>query len=201
MSEPMFPSSAADAAPAVPEPVQSGGGNRTALFVAGGLVAALVVGAGAFFMLGSGGGADEPLAAPAKGKPAASASPTPGATTKAKPTTTIKTVTVAARDPFAVLFPPTPTPKPKASSTTQVQTSTSAPTPLSPKVTLAVSRISTGKQSATVTVDGVQYATTVGKVFGKSFVMYSVFNSSCVGLLYGDQNVAVCTTAPVSVSA
>jgi hypothetical protein len=195
----MFPSSAPEAAPMPSE--QAKPGNRKALLAVGGVVAALVVGAGAFFALSSSGGSDDPVAAPAKGNPTAAASPTPSPTAKA--TTTIKTVTVAARDPFAVLFPPTPTPTAKSTapsgSTTQVQTTTSTPALVTPKVTLAVSGISTAKQTATVTVDGVKYSVAVGKVFGSKFVMYSVFNGSCVGLLYGDQNVAVCVAKPVSV--
>jgi hypothetical protein len=199
----MFPSNGtapAAAAPAADAPATSG--NRKVLLVGGGLIAALVVGAGAFVMLTSGGG-DDPLAAPIKGKPAVAASPSasPAATTKAKPTTTIKTVTVAARDPFAVLFPPTPTPVPAATSpAAQNPPSVPTPAPATPKITLGVSAINLGKQTATITVDGVKYVTSVGKVFAKTFVMYSVFNSSCVGLLYGDQNVAVCSASPVAVS-
>jgi hypothetical protein len=199
----MFPSNGtapAAAAPAAEAPATSG--NRKVLLVGGGLIAALVVGAGAFVMLTSGGG-DDPLAASTKGKPAVTASPSasPAATTKAKPTTTIKTVTVAARDPFAVLFPPTPTPAPAATSpAAQNPPSVPTPAPATPKITLGVSGINLGKQTATITVDGVKYATSVGKVFAKTFVMYSVFNSSCVGLLYGDQNVAVCSANPVAVS-
>ena len=203
MSEPMFPSNGtapAAAAQSAVEPAKAG--KRKVLLAVGGVVAALVVGGGAFVMLTSGGG-DEPVAAPAKGKPAASASPSasPSASASAKPATTIKTVTVAARDPFAVLFPPTPTATTTTTNTTTQNPGTSTPvTPVSAKITLGVSGISVGKQTATITVDGVKYATSVGKVFAKTFVMYSVFNSSCVGLLYGDQNVAVCTANPVAVS-
>jgi hypothetical protein len=199
----MFPSNGtapAAAAPAAEAPATSG--NRKLLLAGGGLLAALVVGAGAFVMLTSGGG-DDPVAAPTKGKPAVTASPSasPAPTTKSKPTTTIKTVTVAARDPFAVLFPPTPTPTPAATtSTAQNPPAVVTPAPATPKITLGVSAINLGKQTATITVDGVKYATSVGKVFAKTFVMYSVFNSSCVGLLYGDQNVAVCSANPVAVS-
>jgi hypothetical protein len=199
----MFPSNGtAPAAAAQPAAEPAKAGNRKLLLAVGGVVAALVVGAGAFVMLTSGGG-DEPVAAPAKGKPAASATPsaTPSPSASAKPATKIKTVTVAARDPFAVLFPPTPAPAATTTTTNTTQNQTSTPvTPVSAKITLGVSAISVGKQTATITVDGVKYATSVGKVFAKTFVMYSVFNSSCVGLLYGDQNVAVCSANPVAVS-
>lgn len=201
MSEPMFPSSGtAPAAPAQSATEPAKASKRTLLLAVGGTVAAVALGAVAFVLLTSGGG-DEPTAAPAKGKPAASASPSakpsPSAT---KPATTIKTVTVAARDPFAILFPPTPSAASTTTTTTQNPTSTTPVTPVTPKITLGVSGINVAKQTATITVDGVKYATSVGKVFHKTFVMYSVFNSSCVGLLYGDQNVAVCSANPVAVS-
>jgi hypothetical protein len=67
-------------------------------------------------------------------------------------------------------------------------------------VTLAVSKINTAKQTATITVDGKPYAATVGAVFGTNFVMYSVFNTQCVGILFGDQSVPVCTNAPQTVT-
>jgi membrane-associated protease RseP (regulator of RpoE activity) len=200
----MFPSTGTDpATPATSATESAKPGKRTLLLAIGGTAAAVALGAVAFVFLTSGGGED-PVAAPAKGTPAASASPaakpSPAAT---KPSTTIKTVTVAARDPFAMLFPPTPTAAPTSNTTnttTQNQTGTTPVTPVSAKLTLAVSGINLAKQTATITVDGVKYATSVGKVFDKTFVMYSVFNSSCVGLLYGDQNVAVCTANPVAVS-
>jgi hypothetical protein len=201
----MFPQSGTAAVPAAAppaEPVKAG--NRTLLLAVGGVVAALVVGGGAFFLLTSGGG-DEPAALPAKGTPVAAASPsaTPSPSASVKPKATIKTVTVAARDPFAVLFPPKPTVAPPAapSTTSTTPPSPTAPVPVAASVTLSVASVNLANQTATVTVDGTKYAATVGKVFAKTFVLYSVFNSSCVGLLYGDQNVAVCTSKPVSVTA
>jgi hypothetical protein len=113
---------------------------------------------------------------------------------------------MAARDPFAMLFPPTASASTTTASTTTTQNQTSSTpvtpvTPVTAKLTVAVSGVNVTKQTATITVDGVKYATSVGKVFDKTFVMYSVFNSTCVGLLYGDQNVAVCSANPVAVSA
>ena len=197
MSEPMFPSSGGDAAPAVSDP-QPQGTNRKALLTIGGVVGALVIGGGAFFLLsGSGGGGDQSLANPQPG--AAASAPTPSASPVT--VTTIKTVSVAARDPFAPLFP-TPAAPPAAAaappaSTTPLQGPTLAPVA---KVTLAVSAIDATKQTATVSVDGVKYPVAVGKVFAKSFLLYSVFNAQCVGVLFGDQSVPVCTTAPATVS-
>ena len=55
-------------------------------------------------------------------------------------------------------------------------------------------------QTAVVSVDGKKYAAAVGKVFGKNYMVYSVFNAQCVGVLYGDQSVPVCTTAPATIT-
>ena len=67
-------------------------------------------------------------------------------------------------------------------------------------MTLAVSAIDLKNQKATVSVDGKAYPVGVGTVFGSNYMMYSVFNAQCVGLLYGDQSVAVCTGRPVSIT-
>jgi hypothetical protein len=75
-------------------------------------------------------------------------------------------------------------------------------TPAAPTVTvtLTVSKIDATAQTATVSVDGKAYATTVGKVFAKNYMVYSVFNAKCVGVLYGDQSIPVCTTAPATIT-
>jgi hypothetical protein len=67
-------------------------------------------------------------------------------------------------------------------------------------VTLAVSAIDLKNQKATVSVDGKAYPVAVGNVFASNYMMYSVFNAQCVGVLYGDQSIAVCTGRPVSVT-
>jgi hypothetical protein len=195
----MFPSGSGDAAPIAAEP-QPSGGSRKALLAVGGAVGALVVGAGAFMLLtGSGSGGDQAPAASAPQPAASAAAPSPS--TSPRTTTTIKTVALTARDPFAVLFP-APKPKPVAPAapavTTPLQGQTAAP--VAPKITLSVSAVNPTKQTATVSVDGVKYPATIGKVFAKTFVLYSVFNAQCVGVLFGDQSVPVCTTSPQTVS-
>ena len=80
---------------------------------------------------------------------------------------------------------------------------TAAPvTPAKPivAVTLAVSKINATTQTATVTVDGKAYAVGIGALFAKNFVLYSVFNTQCVGVLFGDQSVPVCVNSPQTVS-
>ena len=199
MSEPMFPSGSGDAAPHAAEP-QPSGGSRRALLAVGGAVGALAIGAGAFVLLtGSGSGGDDSAAAPVPQTVASAPAPAPSASQRV--TTTIKTVSVTARDPFAVLFPapaPSKAPAPVAPApSTPLQGPTAAPVV---KTTLSVAAVNPTKQTATVSVDGVKYPATVGKVFAKTFLLYSVFNAQCVGVLFGDQSVPVCTNAPQTVS-
>ncbi len=215
MSEPLFPASGSTMtapAPAEPHVDEPSGGNRKVFLALAGVGAVLVAGAGAFFLLSSGGG-DE-VEAPIVAPPKASASADPGAkpSSAAKPTVVVKpaAVAVTARDPFAPLFPPdktvtTPTttdpttsgtgatPAPSASSSTGTPSTTTS-------VTLGVSGIKPATQSATISVDGKKYAAVVGQTFGKYYVLYSVFNAKCVGVLMGDQSVAVCSTSPVTVT-
>ena len=75
-----------------------------------------------------------------------------------------------------------------------------APVPAAPTVTLSVSKVDQAAQTATVSVDGKKYATSVNAPFGKYYTVYSIFNDSCVGVLYGDQSVAVCTSKPMTVT-
>lgn len=213
MSEPIFPAPTATMtapAPAEPEVDSSGGGNRKALFALAGVGALLVAGAGAFFLLSSGGG-DE-VEAPIVAPPKASSPAEPGSepSSAAKPTVVVKpsTVVVAARDPFKPLFPaPASTTGTTPDGTTTGATpapSASASTPTTPSaeqmVTLSVTSVKEATQSATVSVNGKKYKTVVGQEFGKFYVMYSVFNDQCVGILMGDQSVAVCSTKAVTVT-
>jgi hypothetical protein len=202
MSEPMFPTVDAAERPAPVEPDGSGGTSRKAMFAVGGALGALALGAGAFVLLtGSGGSADDTSAAVA---PRAAASAPAPAPTPSRAVVTIKTVAVAARDPFAVLFPaPKPAPAAPAAANQAPGTTTTTPqvaTVPTTTIAVSVSAVNPTKQSATVSIDGTKYAATIGKVFAKTFVLYSVFNTQCVGLLYGDKSVPVCTTAPATVS-
>lgn len=199
MSEPMFPSSSDVAAPHGAEPAQPGTSNRTALLALGGVVGALVVGGGAFLLLTGGGGGGDATTAAAP-LPFASA-PAPAASTKPA-ITAVKTVTVVSRDPFAPLFA-APVPAAPAAVAKAPVTTTTIPQPVAAptaKVTLSVAAINTTKQTATVSVNGAKYPVAVGTLFAKTFVMYSVFNTQCVGVLFGDQSVPVCTTNPQTVS-
>jgi len=210
MSEPIFPASSATMtapAPAEPEVDAPSGGNRKALLALAGVGALLVAGAGAFFLLSSGGGdeVEAPIVAPPKA--AAPAQPGSKPSSAAKPTVVVKpaTVVVAARDPFKPLFPEpqatTPATTDGAGATPAPSASASASTPTTdPAVILAVTSIKPETQSATISVDGKKYKTVVGEEFGKFYVMYSVFNDQCVGVLMGDQSVAVCTGKSVTIT-
>ncbi len=203
MSEPLFPAPGGVAPPPA-EPVTEPTSNRKVLMVLGAVGAVLVAGAGAFFLMNSGGSSEE---APFVAQPRSSASapapkPTPAPTAKV----VIRTanVSVTSRDPFKPLFPsPTATPTATPSAAPSSAPAPVATTPSGPtggSVTLGVTGIDVVAQTAVVTVDGKKYATPVNKVFAKYFTMYSVFNSTCVGILYGDQSIPVCTTKPQRVS-
>jgi hypothetical protein len=210
----MFPSpDAPAAAPAAGAPVAEGG-NKKALLALGGIGAALVVGAGAFFLLNSGGSTEPlPVAVPQASAPAAAPSAAPSTAASAKPVARPAAASVTGRDPFKPLFPAVSTGEgvvvaPAGGSSGGGSSSSGgsgaapvpAPAPAAPTVTLSVSKVDMAGQSATVAVDGKKYATSVNVPFGKYYTVYAIFNDSCVGVLYGDQSVAVCTSKPMTVS-
>jgi len=192
MSEPIFPGPPADAAPtANPVEETSQGSNRKALMALSAVGAVLVAGAAAFFVLSGSGGEEEAVVAaprPVSSAPAPVASPTPSVVIRAAK------VSVTGRDPFRPLFAtPKPAPTTAPDNAPAAPAPTSAPTqPTTPTVAIGVTKVDPLGQTATVTVDGKAYKTSLNKVFAKYFVVYSVFNSECVGVLYGDQSVPVC---------
>jgi len=216
MSEPMFPSGGT--ATAEPEPIAQGvaapeePGNGKTLLLVGGLVAALAVAAAAYFFLMSGSSDPAPTAAAPTAVPSAGA---PSAAPSTKPAPKPAPVTVSGRDPFKPVFDTsvagndlgngTTTSGSTSGSTSSGSAPTPAPSTVTPAVpvttvTIAVSAIDIKNDKATVSVDGKAYPAAVGTVFGSNYMMYSVFNAQCVGVLYGDQSVAVCTGHPVSVT-
>jgi hypothetical protein len=60
--------------------------------------------------------------------------------------------------------------------------------------TLKLTKIAASQDgmSATVVIDGKPYVAQEGETFAKSFKIYQIFNSDCLGMLYGDQNIAIC---------
>ncbi len=206
MSEPMFPAPAAASAPTSAEPAAAAAGNSKALLAVGGVVGALVIGAGAFFLLSGSGGEEEvamPAARPAVTAPAAA----PQATQKPA-TTTVRAAVVTSRDPFLVLYPePAPKPVVDNTSTNSIpsQSVASAPpvaAPVAPvtKATIVVTAVDVPTSTAKISVNGKAYVVKAGGQFAKYYQMYSVFNSTCVGILFGDQNVPACIGSPVQVT-
>jgi len=65
---------------------------------------------------------------------------------------------------------------------------------------LTVGSIDLVAQTAVVRVDSKSYTVGIGVPFAQYFTLYSVFNSNCVGVLFGDQSIPVCTTVPQTVS-
>lgn len=210
MSEPIFTAGGGAAAPAATEPQPETPSNRKALLAVGGVVGALVVGAGAFFVLTQGAPQDE-LAQGAK-QPGVTA-PGPQASAPAKPagTKVVKVATVTSRDPFVALFPD---PKPTGDSTSGGGTVTtptdgtapSGGTPTTPPdqststtYKVAVTIIKESEGVAQITVDGKPYSAGVGRPFAPYFTLYAIFNSECVGVLFGDQSVPVCKGAVATV--
>lgn len=223
MSEPIFPSApGAPAAPSVAEPQPEIRSNRKALFAVGGVVAAVAVGAGAFFMLNQA-PADDGIALPAPRKPAASAPADASPTAKPTKQTPVKVVSVTAHDPFVALFAEETKPA-GGSGSTDGSTGTDSggsttpgsgenggaptPAPTTPpdqststayKVGVTIIKPDTG--AAQITVNGKPYAVSVGKSFAQFFTLYAIFNSDCVGVLFGDQNVPVCKSGDATVTA
>ena len=192
-------------APEFEDEQPSGSGNRRTLLLVGGLVAALAAAAAAYFFLFSGGGSDTATPPPAQPKASAAPKPAPSASASAAPTTPKSDYVLTKRDPFA----PLPSAGAKAASTSTGSSSSSgstaagAPTPaapIAPPITLILASVDTKAGSATLSVDGTSYAATVGKVFGKNYMLYAVFNATCAGVLVGDQSVPICIGHSVSIT-
>lgn len=215
MSEPIFPAGAGTAAPAAAEPSTEGRSNRKALLALGGVLGAVVVGGGAFFLLNQSAPADE--AGPVVKKPASSAQPDAGASPAAKPNkpVTVKVARVTSHDPFAVLFPEVKTSDsggtagsgttttPGGSSTAAPSGTTATPPPdqsTSTSYKVGVTIIKPDTEVAQITVNGKPYSVGVGKPFAQYFTLYAIFNKDCVGVLFGDQNVPVCKNSNATVT-
>ena len=150
---------------------------------------------------------------PQASAPAPGASAAPSTAPTAKPVARPAAASVTGRDPFKPLFAVISTgdgaaPGPAAGGSSggssggggSAAAPVPAPVPAAPTVTLSVSKIDQAGQTATVAVDGKKYATSVNAPFGKYYTVYAIFNDSCVGVLYGDQSVAVCTSKPMTVT-
>ncbi len=187
----------------------SGGNRKVLLFLVAGL---LLVGAlAAWFLVFSGGSAeDESLALPVK-KPAApapadpAAPPAPEAVPAPPPTFNSAT----GRDPFTPLVKTAEEAAAEAAKAAEAKAaSTSGSTavdangqPVGSGTTLAVVQVEDSGAWVTATVDGVAFNTLpAGAPFGQFFQVYSIFAPTCAGFLYGDENVVVCEGKSVTLS-
>jgi hypothetical protein len=190
-----------DTAPGYQDETPSGSGNRRTVLLVGGLVAALVAAAAAWFFLFSGSGSTpSPVAVQPKAaapKTAPSAAPSASASTPAT-----SGYQVTKRDPFAPL-PSAGAGSSTATTSTSKGSTAGAPTPAAPIVaplTLILASVDAKASTATLSIDGTSYSAAVGKVFGKNYMLYAVFNATCAGLLVGDQSVPLCVGHAVSVT-
>ncbi len=188
------------------------GRSRFLLFAAA-AIAGLVVGGVILFLRSSGGdvtagdatgnpGASAPGAStgePASGgtgEEAASGQPGDQATATPAPA---RSGRLSSRDPFAPLVPKrqpaadaTPAPGQGGGDPTASPTAP-APSPApTAGATLSALSVSPEGDSVQLKLNGKRYTVDEGETFAKSYRLYDIFNDSCAGFLYGDQNVVVC---------
>ncbi len=206
------------AAPTPPEPKKRS--SRMFLVVGGSVIAGLILG-GAFLMLRpasdpstdtvvptapvaaapgaqDGQSAEESDAAGAEAgaEPAAEADAAAqeGATSPAS----AKRVRLTSRDPFApIVAKAAPAPE-KAAADATADKAAPAPKPASGGVISALS-VSPLGNSVTLKLDGKKYSVDEGEAFAKTYRLYDIFNASCAGFLYGDQNAVVCEGDSVTI--
>jgi hypothetical protein len=184
--------------------------SRTFVVVAVAIVAGLVVGGMALFLMRS--GSDDELLGPVPSARAA-AGTAPGAEdTKAaeeeaaeQQATTKTQVRLTSRDPFAPLVAkpaPAPVPVPAAPAADAATSSSSSSSGSSSGAkggTISALSISPLGNSVKLKLDGKKYTVDEGEQFAKSYRLYDIFNANCAGFLYGDQNAVVCEGDSVSI--
>jgi len=186
---------------------EPGAQSRSRLFIIGGIVLALILAGGAYFLFFSGGSSDSasngPVAIPTHViKPKA---PAVTKVTKAPAASAVAvaTATPSARDPFKPLVAPaeaSSTTAPSASSSTAPSagsssapsTGTSVPTTGTPK-SLAILAVSHSGNTVTSAVDGKSFTAPLGGTFDTYFqVIGIVSGANCAILRYGDVTLNAC---------
>jgi hypothetical protein len=184
---------------------------RTFMVVALAIVAGLVVGGMALFVMQP--GTDDELLGPvpsaqAAGGAAASQEEALAEQDAAAEQATTKTkVRLTSRDPFAPLVAkPAPAPAPvaapaaPAAPAADAASSSSSPSSSGAKGgTISALTISPLGNSVKLKLDGKKYTVDEGEQFAKSYRLYDIFNANCAGFLYGDQNAVVCEGDSVSI--
>jgi len=112
-------------------------------------------------------------------------------------------VRLTSRDPFAPLVAkpaPAPAPAPAAATAPDTASSSSSPSSTGAKGgTISALTISPLGNSVKLKLDGKKYTVDEGEQFAKSYRLYDIFNANCAGFLYGDQNAVVCEGDSVSI--
>ena len=182
---------------------------RTFMVVALAIVAGLVIGGMALFLMQP--AAEDELLGPVPTAPGAAAGAAADAEQEAQaeeataeqvaaPKTKVR---ITSRDPFAPLVAkPAPAPAPVAAPATapDAASSTSSGSTSGAKGgTISALTISPLGNSVKLKLDGKKYTVDEGEQFAKSYRLYDIFNANCAGFLYGDQNAVVCQGDSVTI--
>ncbi len=185
--------------------------SRTFLIVALAIVAGLVIGGMALFLMKPA-AIDEPFVpVPGGAGTGATAADTQAqaeaeqaAAQAAAPTAKIR---ITSRDPFAPLVAkaapaPAPAPAPVVAAAPDAASSSSSESSSATSSkggTISALAISPLGNSVKLKLDGKKYTVDEGETFAKSYRLYDIFNANCAGFLYGDQNAVVCEGDSVQV--
>ena len=216
MSEQILERTATNSGSSMPPMTDSTSGgapkrNRTFMIVALAIVAGLVLGGIALFVMQP--GSDDELLGPvpsaqaAGGAAPAQQDASEGAQAEqdaaAQQAATKTKVRLTSRDPFAPLIAkpapaPAPVAAPAAPAADAASSSSSASSGGKGGVISALT-ISPLGNSVKLKLDGKKYTVDEGEQFAKSYRLYDIFNANCAGFLYGDQNAVVCEGDSVSI--
>jgi type II secretory pathway pseudopilin PulG len=210
MSEQILERTAPSTGPSMPPLMDSGQDapkrNRTFVIVALAIVAGLVLGGMALFVMQPGSDdellASAPTTQTARGAAAADEAAQAEQEAAAEQVAAPKTkVRITSRDPFAPLVAkpaPAPAPAPVAASAPDAA-STSGSSTGAKGGTISALTISPLGNSVKLKLDGKKYTVDEGEQFAKSYRLYDIFNANCAGFLYGDQNAVVCEGDSVTI--
>jgi ABC-type Na+ efflux pump permease subunit len=190
--------------------------NRTFVIVALALVAGLVIGGIALFLLQPG-SSEEVAAGPAPGAGASASGAQAGgdgaagaaSDAGAEEAAAVKApgkarARLTSRDPFAPIVAKKPAPKPQPAAKPAAPAGSAAstiPAPSTPATGGTISALSVSPlgDEVTLKLDGKKYKVDEGETFAKSYRLYDIFNSNCAGFLYGDRNAVVCEGDSVTI--
>lgn len=186
--------------PGIDSDSQPGSGrHRTFVIVGLAIVAGLIIGGMVIFVLRPFAG-DEPgdtAVGPAAAAAAAAAQEQAQAEQEVGEVVPRRTrVRLTSRDPFAVLVVEPPPARPAKQAASDDSASSGGSTS---GATVSALSISAGGDSVKLKIDGKKYSVDEGETFATSYRLYDIFNDTCAGFLYGDQNLVVCEGDSVTV--